>query len=58
MNSGYVVAILGILGVVVGAAMYVTGWHHTIGLGGIGLGVVLLVAGIWTSRGKAQKSSP
>ncbi len=50
MNIGYGILGLGILGVIVGAAMYLADWHRTIGLGGIGLGIVLIVLGAWLSR--------
>ncbi len=50
MNLGYVVAILGVLGIIVGAGMYLAPWHRTIGLGGIVLGVILLIVGVWYSR--------
>jgi len=51
MNTGYAVAVLGVLGVVVGAGMYVAQWHKTIGLGGVALGVVLILVGVWMARG-------
>ena len=57
LNTGYLVAILGILGMAVGAGMYAAGWHHTIGEGGIGLGIVLLIAGVWLSRQKPTASA-
>ena len=50
MNTGYGVAILGILGLIVGIGMYAASWHKTIGLGGVGLGIILLIVGIWYSR--------
>ena len=56
MNLGYGVAGLGVLGIIVGAAMYVADWHKTIGLGGIGLGAVLLIAGIWLARAPMSKA--
>ncbi len=52
MNLGYVGIGLGILGLVIGGAMYASDWHKTIGLGGIALGIVLLIAGAWLSRSK------
>jgi uncharacterized membrane protein YkgB len=58
MNTGYAVAALGILGVIVGAGMYAAAWHRTIGLGGVGLGVILLVAGIWLARNPPAKPAP
>jgi len=45
MKPGIVLVVLGIIGVVAGVAMYFVDWHRTIGLGGVGLGVVLLVVG-------------
>ncbi|HEY6282512.1 MAG TPA: hypothetical protein VIW22_01145 [Nitrososphaerales archaeon] len=45
MKPGIVLLVLGILGVVAGVAMYFMDFHRTIGLGGIGLGIVLLVIG-------------
>ena len=56
MNNGYLVAGLGVLGLIVGAGMYMLDWHKTIGLGGIGLGVVLILAGVWLSRGALKKA--
>ncbi len=50
MNNGYLLAALGVLGVILGAGMYAAAWHKTVGLGGIGIGVVLLVAGFWLAR--------
>jgi hypothetical protein len=57
MNIGYAVAALGVLGVIVGGGMYAAGWHHTIGLGGIGLGIVLIIAGIWLARNPPAKAT-
>lgn len=45
MKPSIWIALLGILGVVVGSAMYFVDWHRTIGLGGVGVGIVLLVVG-------------
>ncbi|MDA4126456.1 MAG: hypothetical protein OK452_04535 [Thaumarchaeota archaeon] len=45
MKLGILLVLLGVLGVVAGVAMYFVDWHRTIGLGGVGLGVVLLVVG-------------
>ena len=58
MNAGYPVAILGALGVLLGAAMYASDWHKTIGLGGIGLGIVLMLAGVWMARSMRPKAGP
>jgi hypothetical protein len=57
MNTGYWVAGLGVLGLAVGVAMYAADWHKTIGEGGIGLGIVLILAGIWLSRGTTSKKA-
>jgi hypothetical protein len=58
MNTGYLVAALGVLGLVVGAAMYAMAWHKTIGLGGVGLGLVLVIVGIWYSRSSKPAAAP
>jgi protein-S-isoprenylcysteine O-methyltransferase Ste14 len=59
LNSGYAVAILGVLGVLVGGGMYAASWHRTIGIGGIVLGAILLIAGVWLSRsGKKAAVAP
>jgi len=55
MNMGWGVAALGVLGVIIGAAMYAAKWHRLVGLGGLGLGVVLLVIGIWLTMTQKQK---
>jgi len=52
MRMGILIAVLGILGIVGGAAMYALPFHKDIGLGGVGLGVVLLIVGVWASRSK------
>ena len=56
MNNGYLVAGLGVLGLIVGAGMYFADWHRTIGLGGVGLGVVLILVGVWLSREAMKKA--
>ena len=55
MKIGIWVAIIGILGIVVGGAMYAAGYHHTIGLIGVALGFVLLVVGVawWILKDRA-----
>jgi hypothetical protein len=58
MNTGYLLAGLGVIGLILGAGMYAADWHRTIGLGGVGLGVVLLLAGIWMARSKPMKAMP
>ena len=57
MNTGYAVAVLGVLGVLLGAVMYAAQWHKTIGLGGVGLGVLLIVVGVWMARGTQPKAT-
>ena len=50
MNLGYPVAILGVVSLVVGFAMWAARWHHTIGKVGVAVGVVLVIAGWLLSR--------
>jgi hypothetical protein len=57
MKPGIILAILGIIGVVAGVAMYFVDWHRTIGLGGVGLGIVLLVVGGVLSMQKQKTAS-
>jgi hypothetical protein len=57
MNTGYLVVGLGVLGLVLGAGMYADDWHRTIGLGGVALGVVLVIAGFWLSRSGSKMAS-
>ena len=57
MNTGYAVAVLGVLGVVLGALMYAAQWHKTIGRGGVGLGILLIVVGVWMARGMQPKAA-
>jgi membrane protein DedA with SNARE-associated domain len=45
MGLGMWVMILGILGIIVGAAMYAADYHRTIGTYGLGLGVILVIVG-------------
>jgi high-affinity Fe2+/Pb2+ permease len=58
MNTGYVVAVLGVLGIIIGAGMYAAQWHKTIGLGGVGLGILLIIVGVWMARGTQPKATP
>ena len=58
MNTGYAVAVLGVLGVILGAGMYAAQWHRTIGLGGIGLGILLILVGVWMARSVKPKAMP
>ncbi|MDA4123989.1 MAG: hypothetical protein OK438_00870 [Thaumarchaeota archaeon] len=54
MKSGMWVILLGVLGVIIGGAMYAIDWHRTIGTGGIGVGIVLLVVGGYMFMQKAK----
>jgi hypothetical protein len=54
MKPGMVLVVLGVLGVVAGVAMYFVDWHRTIGLGGVGLGIALLVVGGFLSMQKPK----
>jgi uncharacterized membrane protein YkgB len=58
MNIGYAVAGLGILGIIVGMGFYAAGWHKTIGLGGVALGIVLLVIGVWFAMTQKKPAPP
>ncbi|HXW95423.1 MAG TPA: hypothetical protein VEJ19_06940 [Nitrososphaerales archaeon] len=58
MNTGYAVAVLGLLGAILGAGMYAAQWHKTVGLGGIGLGKLLLIVGVWMTRSEQLKAMP
>ncbi|MGP8126138.1 MAG: hypothetical protein ACLQEQ_09820 [Nitrososphaerales archaeon] len=44
-GPGMWVMILGILGIIIGGAMYGDNYHKTIGTGGIVLGVILIILG-------------
>jgi len=46
MGYGLWIAILGILGIIVGGAMYADNYHKTIGTGGLVLGVILIIIGV------------
>jgi multisubunit Na+/H+ antiporter MnhG subunit len=58
MNTGYMVAVLGVLGIIIGAGMYAAQWHKTVGLGGIGLGILLILLGVWMARSVRPKAVP
>jgi len=58
MNTGYIVVVLGVLGVILGAGMWAAQWHKTIGLGGVGLGILLIVVGVWMARSVQPKTMP
>ncbi len=57
MKAGLYVLILGILGIIIGAAFIVAKYHHTIGTIGAILGVVLVIigAGLWMMK---EKTAP
>jgi len=57
MNTGYMVAVLGVLGAILGAGMYAASWHKTVGLGGVGLGIVLILVGFCMARGMRPKAA-
>jgi len=58
MNIGYLDVGLGVLGLVLGAGMYATDWHRTMGLGGVALGMLLVIAGFWLSRSGSKMAKP
>jgi len=58
MNTGYAVAVLGVLGVILGVGMYAAQWHRTIGLAGLGLGILLILIGVWMARSVRPKAMP
>jgi len=58
MKTGHILAILGVLGIAAGAGMYLIDYHRTIGLGGIGLGVVLVLIGLWAGRSMKPAAAP
>ena len=60
MNLGYVGIGLGAVGIVIGGAMYASDYHRTIGLGGVVLGIILILGGIWLWRSKpaAKMATP
>ncbi len=51
MNSGYWLAGLGVLALVIGGATWALDWHHTIEEGGVGVGVILILIGLYISSG-------
>jgi uncharacterized membrane protein len=60
MKAGIWVTVLGILAIIIGAAMYAVKFHRTTGEIGIGLGVVLLIVGValWMMKGKTATVPP
>ncbi|MDA4127876.1 MAG: hypothetical protein OK422_00190 [Thaumarchaeota archaeon] len=50
MKNSLLVLGLGVLALVVGGAMYAIDYHRTIGLGGVGLGVLLILGGVAMTR--------
>ena len=58
MNIGYALAGIGILGVIVGAGMFAAHYHRIIGLGGLALGIVLIIIGIWLAMSHRAKPAP
>ena len=55
MNVGIAVLGLGVLGVLIGAGMFAAKYHRTIGLGGLVIGIILVLIGIWMARGTKPK---
>jgi len=53
-GPGMWILILGVLGLIIGGAMYADDYHRTIGTGGIALGVILIILGAawWVMQGK------
>jgi uncharacterized membrane protein YdjX (TVP38/TMEM64 family) len=60
IGIGMIGMILGVIGIVVGGAMYAADWHHTIGTYGAVLGVVLLVLGAvyWMMMERKKPGAP
>ena len=58
MKLGIMLVILGILGIIIGGALYAADYHRTIGLGGIGLGVLLLIVGGAMTMMKGKAAAP
>jgi len=50
--------VLGVLAVILGAGMYAAQWHRTIGLGALGLGILLILVGVWMARSMKPKAMP
>jgi hypothetical protein len=46
MKGWFILLVLGVVALLAGGAMVVLGYHHTIGLGVVGLGSVLVIAGL------------
>jgi membrane protein DedA with SNARE-associated domain len=61
MGYGMWILILGILGIIIGAAVYMAyKGHHTMGMTGIGLGIVLVIVGAawwWMKDKSAPKAA-
>ncbi|MGD0477337.1 MAG: hypothetical protein ABSB29_04110 [Nitrososphaerales archaeon] len=56
---GMWIMVLGILGIIIGGAMYVYPYHQTIGMYGAILGVILLIVGAawWMMKGKSAPTA-
>lgn len=57
-SAGYGLAVLGVLGIITGAAFYAEKYHKTIGMGGIVLGVIFIILGAWYARKSAASTAP
>jgi membrane protein DedA with SNARE-associated domain len=60
MGYGIWILILGILAVIIGGAMEAASYHKTVGWGGIGLGIILIIVGavlMMTKDKSASKSA-
>jgi len=60
MGIGMWIMILGILGIIIGGAMYGDNYHKTIGLSGIALGIILIVLGAawWMMKERKAPMAP
>jgi uncharacterized membrane protein len=54
-GPGLWIMVLGVLALIVGVALEAANTHKTVGLGGIGLGIVLIIVGAawWMMKGKS-----